>query len=353
MILRRGTANTVDELVSAAEYVLVEGNPNVILCEHGIRTFERLYELTLDFAAVPLLKERTHLPIVVDPSAAGRPNRVAPLALAAAAAGADGIILEADPGDLSAYLDIVARATPPQACSATSVRARERRRPGVPSPGSTGRIRGTLRPQAAVDADPRGGRVRPVARRRRLVGARTGAADAAGHAGAVGGARGRHRALRRSRRCVRGERWQALLRHNGAHPKRADSYALNAVGYMGNNVLPARAGDAFRVVFMAPRADTGARTVIGTLVAERLLDIAVLGTAFLVLTFGFVDHAGLPSGSRLRFVAGASSSRSCSPRRRSSSPPPGHRARLWAFVAPMIAATARPARAPRRARCSA
>jgi 3-deoxy-7-phosphoheptulonate synthase len=111
VILRRGTANTVDELVSAAEYVLVEGNPNVILCEHGIRTFERLYELTLDFAAVPLLKERTHLPIVVDPTAAGRPNVVAPLALAAAAAGADGIILEADPNDLTAYLDIVARAT--------------------------------------------------------------------------------------------------------------------------------------------------------------------------------------------------------------------------------------------------
>ena len=82
--------------------MLVEGNPNVILCEHGIRTFERLYELTLDFAAVPLLKERTHLPIVVDPSsAAGRPNIVAPLALAAAAAGADGIILEAGPGDLN------------------------------------------------------------------------------------------------------------------------------------------------------------------------------------------------------------------------------------------------------------
>jgi len=111
VILRRGTANTVDELVSAAEYVLVEGNPNVILCEHGIRTFERLYELTVDFAAVPLLKERTHLPIVVDPSAAGRTNVVGALALAAAAAGADGIILEAHPNDLTAYLDIVARAT--------------------------------------------------------------------------------------------------------------------------------------------------------------------------------------------------------------------------------------------------
>jgi 3-deoxy-7-phosphoheptulonate synthase len=115
VILRRGTANTVDELVSAAEYVLVEGNPNVILCEHGIRTFERLYELTVDFAAVPLLKERTHLPIVVDPSAAGRTNVVGALALAAAAAGADGIILEAEPRELDAYLDIVARAT---ACAA-------------------------------------------------------------------------------------------------------------------------------------------------------------------------------------------------------------------------------------------
>jgi glycosyltransferase 2 family protein len=141
--------------------------------------------------------------------------------------------------------------------------------------------------------------------------------------------------------CVRGERWQALLRHNGAHPKRADSYALTAVGYMGNNVLPARAGDAFRVVFMAPRADTGARTVIGTLVAERLLDIAVLGTAFLVLTFGVVDHAGLPSGTGLRFVAGAvivvgivAAAAVLVAHRR------GHLARVWAFVAPMIAATA-------------
>ena len=110
VILRRGTANTVDELVSAAEYVLVEGNPNVILCEHGIRTFERLYELTVDFAAVPLLKERTHLPIVVDPSAAGRANVVGSLALAAAAAGADGIILEAGAQELRSYLDIVGRA---------------------------------------------------------------------------------------------------------------------------------------------------------------------------------------------------------------------------------------------------
>jgi 3-deoxy-7-phosphoheptulonate synthase len=115
VILRRGTANTVDELVSAAEYVLVEGNPNVILCEHGIRTFERLYELTVDFAAVPLIRERTHLPVVVDPSAGGRANVVGALALAAAAAGADGVILESPPGELEQYLDVVARA---KACAA-------------------------------------------------------------------------------------------------------------------------------------------------------------------------------------------------------------------------------------------
>jgi uncharacterized membrane protein YbhN (UPF0104 family) len=142
--------------------------------------------------------------------------------------------------------------------------------------------------------------------------------------------------------CVRGERWHALLRHNGARPRRADSYALVAVGYMGNNVLPARAGDAFRVVFMAPRAQTSHRTVIGTLLAERVLDIALLACAFLVLTFGVVDHASLPSGGRLRFAAGtivvlgvlAAAVVFVAHRR-------GHLARLWAFVAPMIAATAR------------
>jgi uncharacterized membrane protein YbhN (UPF0104 family) len=142
--------------------------------------------------------------------------------------------------------------------------------------------------------------------------------------------------------CVRGERWQGLLRHNGARPRRADSYALVAVGYMGNNVLPARAGDAFRVVFLAPRAATSARTVIGTLLAERLLDVAVLGTAFLVLTFGVVEHAALPSGARLRFAAAAlvvlgivALAVVVVAHQR------GHLARLWAFVSPVIAATAR------------
>src|SRR4051794_17898163 len=82
----------------AAEYVLKEGNPNVMLCERGIRTFETAYRFTLDLTAVPVLKELSHLPVVVDPShAPGRRSLVEPLSLAAAAAGADGIIVEVHP----------------------------------------------------------------------------------------------------------------------------------------------------------------------------------------------------------------------------------------------------------------
>src|SRR5688572_31145959 len=89
---------TVDELLAAAEYVLAGGNARVILCERGIRTFERSTRFTLDVAAVPVLKARSHLPVIVDPShAAGERAYVIPLALAAAAAGADGLIVEAHP----------------------------------------------------------------------------------------------------------------------------------------------------------------------------------------------------------------------------------------------------------------
>jgi 3-deoxy-7-phosphoheptulonate synthase len=95
VLLKRGLAATLDELLMAAEYVLKEGNPNVMLCERGIRTFETAYRFTLDLLAVPALKELTHLPVVIDPShAAGRRDWVAPMSLAAAAAGADGIIVE-------------------------------------------------------------------------------------------------------------------------------------------------------------------------------------------------------------------------------------------------------------------
>jgi 3-deoxy-7-phosphoheptulonate synthase len=95
VLLKRGLASTLEELLMAAEYVLKEGNENVMLCERGIRTFETAYRFTLDLLAVPALKEMTHLPVIVDPShAAGRRDWVGPMSLAAAAAGADGVIVE-------------------------------------------------------------------------------------------------------------------------------------------------------------------------------------------------------------------------------------------------------------------
>jgi 3-deoxy-7-phosphoheptulonate synthase len=95
VLLKRGLSATLDELLMAAEYVLKEGNADVMLCERGIRTFETSYRFTLDLMAVPVLREQTHLPVIVDPShAAGRRDWVQPLSLAAAAAGADGVIVE-------------------------------------------------------------------------------------------------------------------------------------------------------------------------------------------------------------------------------------------------------------------
>jgi len=95
VLLKRGLSSTLEELLMAAEYVLKEGNENVVLCERGIRTFETAYRFTLDLLAVPALRELTHLPVIVDPShAAGRRDWVRPMSLAAAAAGADGIIVE-------------------------------------------------------------------------------------------------------------------------------------------------------------------------------------------------------------------------------------------------------------------
>jgi 3-deoxy-7-phosphoheptulonate synthase len=105
-LIKRGLSSTLEELLMAAEYVLKEGNPNVLLCERGIRTFETAYRFTLDLTAVPVLKELTHLPVIVDPShAAGRRNLVEPLSLAAAAAGADGIIVEVHPAPEEAICD--------------------------------------------------------------------------------------------------------------------------------------------------------------------------------------------------------------------------------------------------------
>lgn len=94
-LLKRGMSATLEEFVMAAEYILSHGNPNVILCERGIRTFETYTRNTLDLSAVPALRELTHLPVVVDPShGTGRRSLVKPMALAAAACGADGIVLE-------------------------------------------------------------------------------------------------------------------------------------------------------------------------------------------------------------------------------------------------------------------
>ena len=106
VLIKRGLSSTLEELLMAAEYVLKEGNPDVILCERGIRTFETAYRFTLDLTAIPVLKELTHLPVIVDPShAAGRRDLVTPLSLAAAAAGADGIIVEVHPNPEEAICD--------------------------------------------------------------------------------------------------------------------------------------------------------------------------------------------------------------------------------------------------------
>src|SRR4051794_7103520 len=106
VLLKRGLSATLEELLMAAEYVLKEGNQHVLLCERGIRTFETAYRFTLDLTAIPVLKELTHLPVVVDPShAAGRRALVEPLSLAAAAAGADGIIVEVHPNPEEAVCD--------------------------------------------------------------------------------------------------------------------------------------------------------------------------------------------------------------------------------------------------------
>ena len=106
VLLKRGLSSTVEELLMASEYVLHEGNESVMLCERGIRTFETAYRFTLDLMAVPVLKRLSHLPVIVDPShAAGQRELVLPLSLAAAAAGADGIIVEVHPDPEHAICD--------------------------------------------------------------------------------------------------------------------------------------------------------------------------------------------------------------------------------------------------------
>ena len=95
ILLKRGFANTIEEWIMAAEYIMAAGNPNVIFCERGIRTFEKYTRNTLDLSVIPIIKQRTHLPIIIDPShATGDYSLVEPISLAAIAAGADGLIIE-------------------------------------------------------------------------------------------------------------------------------------------------------------------------------------------------------------------------------------------------------------------
>jgi 3-deoxy-7-phosphoheptulonate synthase len=106
ILLKRGAGATIEEWLMAAEYVLAEGNPNVVLCERGIRTFERATRHTLDLNAVALVRERTHLPVIVDPShAAGVRSLVTPLSLGSLAAGACGLIIEVHPDPAQAMSD--------------------------------------------------------------------------------------------------------------------------------------------------------------------------------------------------------------------------------------------------------
>ncbi len=113
VMLKRALSGTIEELLMAAEYILAAGNPNVILCERGIRTYERATRNTLDISAVPVLKELSHLPVVVDPShGTGKRSLVAPMALAAIAAGADGLIIEVHPHPERALSDAPQSLTP-------------------------------------------------------------------------------------------------------------------------------------------------------------------------------------------------------------------------------------------------
>jgi len=106
VLLKRGMMSTIEELLMAAEYILTHGNDRVILCERGIRTFERYTRNTLDISAVPLLKQASHLPVIVDPShGTGKWELVEPMSRAAVAAGADGLLIEVHPHPKQAFSD--------------------------------------------------------------------------------------------------------------------------------------------------------------------------------------------------------------------------------------------------------
>jgi 3-deoxy-7-phosphoheptulonate synthase len=113
VLLKRGPSATMDEFLLAAEYILKTGNPNVMLCERGIRTFEDHTRFTLPLATVPYLHQTTHLPVVVDPShGTGKASLVTPMAVASIAAGADGLIIEVHPNPEKAMSDGYQSLTP-------------------------------------------------------------------------------------------------------------------------------------------------------------------------------------------------------------------------------------------------
>lgn len=115
VILKRGLAATIEEWLLAAEYIMSEGNLQVVMCERGIRTFETHTRNTLDISAVPAIKELSHLPVIVDPShASGRKDMIAPLSKAAIAAGADGLLIEVHPNPEAALCDGGQSLTPSQ-----------------------------------------------------------------------------------------------------------------------------------------------------------------------------------------------------------------------------------------------
>ncbi len=115
ILLKRGLANTLQELLMSAEYIMSEGNENIILCERGIRTYENYTRNTLDLSAIPVLHELSHLPVVVDPShATGRSSLVPAMAVAAAAAGTDGIMVEVHNNPACALCDGAQSLTPEQ-----------------------------------------------------------------------------------------------------------------------------------------------------------------------------------------------------------------------------------------------
>ena len=112
-LLKRGMYSTLEEWLNCAEYILSEGNPNVILCERGIRTFEKYTRNTLDLSAVPAIKELSHLPIVIDPThSTGRISLIGPMSMAAVAAGADGLLVEVHHKPESALCDADQALTP-------------------------------------------------------------------------------------------------------------------------------------------------------------------------------------------------------------------------------------------------